>query len=230
MVKPMMAVKVTDKLTAEAALKGAIAVKDYAKKVEIVRKSLTDPLNAQVKEIMAYAKGILQPLEAAEIHIKSELAKFEMEQEKIRREEMRKAEEERKRKEAELLAKQEAERQAALAEAEKSKDLADLFGVEDAPPVETVAAQIEEKHVAEQSALFNETSEVAHKIERMGVSNAAKTWKVEITDLSQVPKEFLIITLNEKAALAVGKTGANIPGLRFYQETSIRIGRNTRVS
>lgn len=230
MVRPMMSVKVVDKITADLALKSAISVKDYAKKVDALRKSLVDPLNAQVKEINSFAKGVLQPLEAAEIHIKSELAKFEMEQEKIRQEEMRKAEIVRKQKEAELLAKQEQERLAALAEIEKNKEAANIFGDDECAPVESALAALEEKQIAEQSALFNETSEAASKIDRMGVSNSAKVWKCEVENIDMVPKEFLFRTLNEKAVLAVAKSGVVIPGVKVWQETSIRIGRNTRVS
>lgn len=229
MVKPVMDARVIDKTTAEMALKAAFSVKDYSKKVEALRKSLVDPLNARLKEINSYAKGVLQPLDSAEAHVKNELKRFEDAQEKIRLEEMRKAEIERKRLEAELLARQEAERLAALEEAAASQDAVNLFGDDDNSPAIDPMAELEAKQVAEQSVLFNQSQDAAHKIDRLGVSNSAKVWKCEIENIDLVPKEFLIRTLNEKAILAVAKSGVVIPGVKTWTETSIRLGRNTRI-
>lgn len=209
MVAPTMAMTVSNAMTANAAINAAKAVKDYQKKIETVRKSLVDPLNAQVKKINSYAKEIELPLLEAETHLKRQLALFEEEQEKIRLEALKKAEEERRRI-AEELAKKQAE----------ELEVATMFGES--------AEEVEAKHTAEQAALYNAVSTQVAAIESKGVKNSTKIWKCKAIDLAQVPKEFLIIQLNEKAVIAAAKAGVKIPGVELWQETSIRIGSNTR--
>ena len=59
------------------------------------------------------------------------------------------------------------------------------------------------------------------------IKNTRRTLKVRVADMSMVPKEFLIITLNEEMAVAAGKAGQKIPGLEFYEDIRVNIGRNT---
>jgi hypothetical protein len=54
-----------------------------------------------------------------------------------------------------------------------------------------------------------------------GVS-VARVLRVEVVDIDQVPDEYVIKTLDKKAALAVGKKGGEIPGLKFYHEEQVR--------
>ena len=75
------------------------------KKIDERRKFLVDPMNQQVKAINNYAKGLLEPLEEVEAHIKKELTKWEQELEKARLEAQWKAEQERRKAEAEAMAK-----------------------------------------------------------------------------------------------------------------------------
>jgi len=230
LVAPTLGIKVTDALTGSSAIDAAKQVKALQKRIEDKRKALVGPLNDRVREINDYAKTIVAPLTEAEQHLKRELVAFETEQEKIRQAELRKAEEERKRREAELLAQQEEERrQLAAIQAEES-EITDMFGDDpEAPTVDPV--KLEQKQQEERAKLAQEAKVAEYDIKQSrGVKNARKIWKCEAVDLSLVPKEFLIIELNQAAVLAAARVGVTtIPGVRLWQETSIAIGANTYV-
>ncbi len=215
---PLAEIRVTDMATAQIAINAGLQVKDYIKKVEKVRKALTDPLLQRQRDIKAYADGIVAPLVEAEARIKRQLADFEIAQEKVRREAQRIADEERRRKESELAARQEQER------IEQEKAIA-LFGGS-----EEEHTAMEEKQIAEQADLKNEVDHRAHAIAQQGVKNVRKIWKCELVDIDLVPKEFVIRTLNDKAILALAREGmVEIPGVKLWQETSVALGRNTYI-
>jgi hypothetical protein len=221
---------VTDFSSGDLAIEAAKAVKSLQKRVEAKRRELVAPLNDRVKEINDYAKEIALPLEKAETYLKQELAAFEIEQAKIRLAAREKAEKERREREAELLAKQEAER-AALEEAiAYDSEVAELFGTEpDATPVDQKAKDLEQKQLEERARAAQAAKDREYEIKQQGIKNARKTWKCEVVDISLVPKEFLIVTLNQSAVLAAARGGmTNIPGVKLWQETSVAIGANTR--
>lgn len=229
-VAPVKAIKVTDFASAQMAIETAKQVKVYAKQVETLRKTLVDPLNAEVKSINSYAKEIEEPLLDAERFIKSRLVEFEHEQEKIREAERQRLEAEAKKAQAELLAKQEAERQALIEKASLEQEAEDIFGIEPETTVEEKIQAFETKAVEEQTAAKNEVEGKQWDIDQLGVKNSKKIWKCEVIDLDSVPKEYLIRELNEKAVLAMARAGiTNIPGVRVWQETTIAIGTNTYI-
>jgi len=214
LVSPIADLTVTEFVSAQQAIGVGKQIKEFLKKIETTRKSLVEPLNKQVKAINDYAKDIAFPLINAENHVKKQLTSFEIEQEKLRQIAHKKAEEERLKKEAELKAKQENE-----------LDAAAVFG---ASPEELTA--LETKAKEELAVQKNEALAKKYDIEEQGIKNARKTWKCEAVDLSQVPKEFLIVTLNEKAVLAAARAGVTtIAGVKIWQETSIALGSNTYV-
>jgi hypothetical protein len=224
-VAPTQSIQVTDFQSAQSAMDTVKTVKYYANEIERLRKSLVEPLNARVKVINSYAREVAAPLEEAETHIKRELARFETEQERIRVETIRRAEADRKRQAEELARKQEEERAQAAAE------LAAQPEIEQENPFGTVSvADVEEKQAQEQQALETEHQKTVWDIEQNRVKGAKKIWKCEAVDLAKVPREYLVITLNEKAVLAMARAGVTeIPGVRLWQETSISVGANSYI-
>jgi hypothetical protein len=231
LVAPARAIKVTDFASSADAINAAKQVKELSNQIEKKRKELVGPLNDQVKAINDYAKQILFPLVDAEAHIKAELRDFEIEQERVRAESRRKAEEERIRKEAELRAKQDAERAEVEARLAEEARAADIFGGdESAPDLEAIHTAMEEKQLQEQAIFRSEVKAKEFDIDQQGIKGAAKVWKCEITDIDAIPKDYLIRTLNEKAVLAMARAGVtNIPGVRVWQDISVRIGAKTYV-
>jgi hypothetical protein len=217
MVSPLLTVTVTDFKSCQDATNAAKTIKAMLKRLDDLRRAETDPLRARVSEIMDYVKSIQAPLDAADAHIRTELNRFAVEQEKIRQEELRKAQEEQRRKEAEL-AKKQAEEIAAL---EKG---AEMFG-DDGAIEELAKKQAEERAVAKA-----EIVQKTYDINQFQVKNTRKTVRVRVVDLKKVPKNFLIIEVNEKAAIAAHKAAVTIPGLEFYEELAVSIGQKTRVT
>lgn len=232
LVAPTLTIEVRDFETSASAIEAAKAVKALKKRVEDKRVELVKPLNDQVKKVNEYAKEIALPLDRAETHLKGQLTAFEIKQEAIRRAEYEKAEKERREREAALAKKQE-EGRLALEEAEVDEaEVADVFGADDAgPSAAEKAAELERKHSEERALIAQQAKDREYDIKSRGVANARKTWQCEVEDIALVPKEFLIVTLNEKAVLAAARAGvAKIAGVRLWQEVSIAIGANTSVA
>ena len=225
LVAPTLAIKVTNAGSSSSAIEAAKQVKALQKRIEAKRKDIVGPLNDRVKLINDYAKSIMAPLEQAESHLKKELVSFEMEQEKIRLEVLRKAEEERKRVEEELRAKHDAEQAALIDEAQVS----DLFGADESQP--SVDARALDLEIAQQEEIARANMAARQReydAKSIGIKNARKIWRCEAVDISQVPKEFLVIELNSAAVLAAARAGVTtIPGVRIWQETTVAIGANT---
>jgi len=238
LVEPTTKITVTDFASSQRAIEVAKQVKAYLNEVETKRKELVGPLNDHVKAINQYAKDITAPLIDAETTLKKRLAFFADEQEKIRIEEARRADEARRKAEAEALAQaqKEAEELAAKqrAELENQGDEPSAFGSD------VEEESIEAKHAREAEELrerldqaaavrASQAKQEAWDIDQQKIKNTRKNWKAEIENLDLIPKEFLIISLNEKAALAAHKAGVKIPGVKFTSETVIAIGSKTYV-
>lgn len=229
---PAMDIAVKDFATSQAAIDAGMQVKMLSKKIEERRKAVVEPFNKMVKQINEYAKDLSRPLVEAEAYIKAQLAAFDREQEKIREAARIEAEKERQKKEAEVRAKQEAERMALAKKLEAEHEAANLFGAEpDAKEKqEAEIAALEQKATIELAGLKTEAWEKERAIADMGIKNARKTWKCELVDINLVPKEFLTITLNEKAVLAMARNGVTtIPGVELFQTVSIALGQHTYV-
>jgi hypothetical protein len=236
---------VTDVTSGQQAVEAAKQVKALMKKLEGKRKELLDPINARAKAIRDYASEIEAPLLRAEQHIKAQLVAFEERQERIRQEARR--EEERKRQEIERKAAEEraareaeiaAKRQAEL-DAIKEKEFEDdLFGdgavdgdaERRAAEARAAEAEAQARAEAETQAKIREieASQRQYDINANRLKNTKKAWKCEATNLDEVPRHFLTITLNTQAVLAAARGGTtSIPGVRLWQETQVAIGANT---
>jgi len=167
-------------------------IKALAKKADEERKSITAPMDAAKKRVMDLFRPMTDALTQAETELKRRMMIWKSEQDRIAREERRKAEEA-ARKERERLEKQAAKAEAAgkVERADTLRDRADL--VVAAPPV------------AEPP-----------KIE--GIATR-QIWRFEITDAGKVPDQYK--TVNEKKVGAVVralKGDTDIPGVRVWAE------------
>lgn len=176
-------------------------VKAAQKRLDDLRKSMTRPLDAAKKAIMDFFRAPEDQLARAESGIKRAMIAFSEEQERIRREEQRKAEEA-ARKERERLEAQ-ARKAAESGKAEKAEQLEERAAAVVAPVIQ------------------REPPKVA------GVS-VRKVWKFEITDPSKINPTFLMPdeTKIRKQVLALGADAASIvgPGVRIYQENQYASG------
>lgn len=242
-VAPTKELTVSDPISSQAAIEVAKDIKGYLSQVEVKRKELVGPLNAQVKAINDYCKRIVAPLEEADAHVRRQLNSFAAEQEKIRRAE--EARIERERQEAERRAREERERaEEALRiqqeqEAEELATAAQLFGPENGD-IEKANAEIDARQQREwalqqaeldRQAALREVNFKQQKFDadQVQIKNTRATLKVRVLDISLIPKEFLIITPNDKALVAAGKAGVKIPGVEFYEDFTVAIGRTTRM-
>jgi len=252
-VAPVMKLSVNDFKSSQDAIEAGRTLKKYSSELEKRRKELVGPLDDQVKLINSFAKGIEEPLLRAEQHLKGQLSVFAAEQEKIRqakereaeevrREAERQAEEERQRVEDELEAKRQAELAALQHDADLQSEALEMFGGE-APVVdiEVQAAAIDEKiererleaeakAERERMTRIVEESQAKYDAKQFQIQNARKTWDYTVEDISQVPKEFLIITVNKQAVLAAVRAGVKIPGINAFQKIGVAFGSNTRVT
>ncbi|HOM04509.1 MAG TPA: hypothetical protein PLU67_03335 [Candidatus Kapabacteria bacterium] len=170
-------------------------IKAQIKAIEDYRKSITDPINEQIKRIKAFFDVPINKLKEAEEVIKGAILKYQKEQERIRLEEQARLREEAEKRRLKLEQKaKKLEEQGKTEKAEEVKQQA-----------ETIITPI----------LANDTVKVA------GISKM-KVWKYRITNESLIPREYLIP--NEKMLTQIAKStkGAlKIPGVEFYCEETI---------
>lgn len=173
-------------------------VKAAAKRLDEIRKSMTKPLDAAKRAIMDFFREPETKLQRAESGIKRAMIAYSEEQERIRREEQRKAEEA-ARKEREKL-----EAQAAKAAA---------------------AGKIERAEQLEQRAATVVAPVIQREAPKVTGLATREVWKFEIIDASALPREYL--TVDEKkigAVVRALKGDTNIPGVRVWAEKSLAAG------
>jgi hypothetical protein len=203
-------------------------VKTAQKRLEDTRTSLTGPINESLRKLNAFFKGPADKLVTIERAIKGALTRFADEQERLRREEQRKADEA-ARKERERLEAQarEAERKArekaaadraaaeAAAAAGRAEEAAKLAARADATEAKA-ADKVEALEVRAASVVAPVVSREPPKV--AGVS-FREVWKFEVTDPTLVPRQYLVVdeTKVRKVVQAL-KADAGIPGVRVWSE------------
>ena len=211
-IEPVLTEKVSSPETSSQALGSAKLVKDWQKRIEEKRKELVGPLNEQVKMINEYAKKIMDPLNKAEAHLKTELVNWERELEKARRAEMARVEAERRAKEAELARELEAkQRQVTATEPYIS-------------PIEAAKERMVIKAEAERAKALNDSQakQAERLVEQNKVSGVRQVWTFKVVDITKVPINFM--GLDEIAVRQAIRDGAReIAGLEIFQETKIAI-------
>lgn len=195
------AIVVIDNASYAAAAELLITIKGIRRKIEDTFKPIKQKMDAAKKEVLDQERAADAPLRQAEDYLKPQLAKWDAEQERIRREEeARLREEARKREEeARLQAALEAEKNGQKEEAESILDEKPAY----IPPV----------------VLPKATPKV------QGISYR-DNWKFRITNPNKIPKEYMVP--DEKAiGVIVGrlKERCNIPGIEVYCEKVVAAGR-----
>ncbi len=215
-------------------------INEYAKNVK-----------APLIEVESHLKDQLRTFTIEQERVRQEeLRRIEAE----RRDAERLAAEEAAKAQAEAEAKKQADLAAlrasmAAIEPEPVDELGALFGMNDIQEADaaTTAAFVEEerqrieaqadeakidaqlKADRERAVRDAQFKEQAWDAGRKTLKNARTNRKAKLVDINLVPKEFLIITLNEKAATAALKAGAIIPGVELVEDLSINFGSKTYV-
>lgn len=218
-------------VTAEQYEAGALelqAIKGKHREIDEARKQLVKPIDEARKRIQEFFGAPLQFLERAETLVKGKLVTYQTEQERIRREEQRKAEDA-ARKEREKLEAQarEAERKArekadadrraaqeaaAAGKAEESARLA-------ARAIATESVAAEKAAVLEQRAAATVAPVIQREAPKVAGLKMREVFKFEIVDASKLPREYLIPD-EQRIRKVVGalKSDTNIPGVRVYAD------------
>lgn len=217
---PSLTISVSDDNTKNSALLAIKEVKHFSDLVESKRKELVDPLNQQVKQINAYAKSIMEPVENSKEHLKKQLLSFELLLEKARKEEAEKL--------AKAKAKAEADLKEKLAAEAQEKEFAAMFDGEQTAN-EKIKQEIETQAATERAVAEIETyhKQEMKAVESNKVAGVRKIWKFEVTNLDEVPREFMMIDekkINEsfKQSIKIGQQ-LSINGILFYQDSILAV-------
>lgn len=202
-------------------------IKAAQKRLDETRKSLTRPLDESKKRIMDFFRAPAEKLAEAEKAIKSACIGYQQEQERIRREEQRKAEEaarkERERLERLRIA---AEQKAREKEAELRRQAAEADAAERAK-IEARMRADAEKAAAKQAEIDARAASViapvihreAPKVEGLSTRTV---WKFRITDARQLPPEYTIPDEKKIGQVVRALKGdTSIPGVEVYAEESM---------
>lgn len=177
----------------ETAASELMAIKAKWKEIDDSRKALKQPVDEAAKRIQAFFKPPLDFLSRAEAVIKRTMVTWKTEQDRIAREEARKADE-KARKERERLEREarKAEEAGRLERAEVLRDRAEVTVAAPPPPVAPRVSGLSER----------------------------TTWKYEIVDAAKLPREYLIPDEKRIGAVVRALKGdTNIPGVRAYEES-----------
>lgn len=202
-------------------------IKAAQKRLDETRKGLTKPLDESKRRIMDFFRAPAEKLAQAEKAIKSACLTYQQEQDRIRREEQRKADEA-ARKERERLERQRiaAEQKAREKEAELRRQAAEANAAERAKieakmQAEADKAAAKQTEIEERQAAV--TAPVIHreppKVEGM---STRKVWKFRIKDAAAIPREYLAVDeVKIRKVVQALKGDTQIAGVEVYSEESI---------
>lgn len=174
------------------------AIKGLLRQIEDARVRVTRPLNEALRAVNAQAKEASAPLLTSESRIKRAMVTYSTEQERIRREEQRKAEEA-ARKEREKL-----EAQARKAEA---------------------AGRVERAMELEQRAATVVAPVIQREPPKVSGVAMRSIWRFEVVDPAAVPREYLVVDEKRIGAVVRAMKGdTQIPGVRVWEEKSLAAG------
>jgi hypothetical protein len=213
-VAPVMGLVVTDDDSFQKAMAAASEIKSRANRIESLRVKLKEPYLQAGKEIDRIAKGLLELLDKPNAHVKTQLLEWN----KVLAE--RRREEERRIKEAEEQARKDAQK--ILDDAKAESEFSKALGMtEEATKTELVAAnQVERAH----DQITKQTNTALKKAAQVKVPGITKRWTFKVTDLSKVPREWLILDETRVRQEGVAKKGqVEIPGIEFFQEESVSV-------
>lgn len=197
--------KVGSTETKDAALSIGGKVKQMRKALDDRRREITDPMSEKVKQIIAFARSLDAPLGNAELHIRGQLTDY-----------ARAIAEEQRKEEARIA------REKAKAEEDRQAELKAAAAFS-----ETMEEHLEATQVVEEKAkdVRIGLSAQSRQVKAQGVKGTTEEWKFEIVDPSLVPEEYWIIDESLLRNAVKVQKKREIPGLRIFSETGIRMGR-----
>lgn len=202
--EPLLSVTIKTESDQENAYEAAKQIKKLGKAVEKRRKELTKPLKDEARSIEAYAKKVMEPLQAADSHLRKELTARAK-----KLEEKRRAEEERLRKEREAEEKKRQEQE------QKAADFDSVFGSKES---EQSKAERERAEFLASERQKKEEKAIAQK----KVKGTQKRWTYQVEDIEKVPHKYLVV--NSSAINAAIRSGEReIAGVKIYQETIVSV-------
>ncbi|HLF13209.1 MAG TPA: hypothetical protein VJA26_18570 [Gammaproteobacteria bacterium] len=218
-------------VTAEQYEAGAMelqAIKGKWREIDEARKQLVKPIDEARKRIQEFFGAPLAFLEKAEGIVKGKLTTFQNEQERIRREEQRKAEEaarkERERLEAQARETERKAREKAAAERRAAEEAAAAGRAEEAARLAERAAATENKAAEkaielEQRAAAIVAPVIQREAPKVAGLSMRETPKFEIVDASKLPREYLVADESRiRKVVNALKMDANIPGVRVWMD------------
>ena len=64
--------------------------------------------------------------------------------------------------------------------------------------------------------------EVAREVPKVAGQSVRKTWKARVTDIQQVPREWMVVNESALNAFAKSTKGAvKVPGVEFFEESTL---------
>lgn len=205
----------------------------FVRGLKTVLKEIADTFDGPIADAHRAHKSMLtaknkhaDPVKKAESIVKGRIGKYQLEQERIRREEerrLRAQQEDRERKareeEAERKRKVEEEEQARLAEAQRLEDegrTSEAEAVLDAAPPEAPPIAAPEPLPAVAPARAPKAK---------GVSTTS-VWKWEVVNIEMVPRNFMMIDEKALNAYVRAKKGdTRVPGISIREEKRVAAGR-----
>jgi len=210
-IAPILKTEINSSESKDMSMATAQQIKRFEKAVEKKRKEMVDPLNAQVKQINAYVKKILEPLASADGHLRKNLIAWENTLERQRREAQAKLD-------AERRVREQQEQAEAEVRAKAQEELDDLFGEQDEFEKEQLLAEEERQKFLAQIEIDARQKQITED----RVKGTQKVWSFELLDSALVPREFLIV--DERLIRAAIKSGTReISGVKIFEETKISI-------
>lgn len=225
-------IKIVTPSDANAAALTLREITGLAKDIEKAREEVKRPFFEAGKAIDAAANEQKLKLTRAGDTVRAALSRYQVEQERIAREEQerQRKEQERLAAEAARVAREKAEAEAAARAAAESDDDDDLGALAAEVSAENAAA--EQARIAAEATKLAQTRAVLAPAKPQGV-HFRTTLKFAVTDLSKLPANLIIVTPNEAEIRRLfcvgyqeGQPVPTVPGLAFtVEKTPIVTGR-----
>ena len=206
------AIEVKDKSSLDQAHKMLMYIKGVRKEIDDFCDPNINRLHKAHREAIAQKRTFEQPLVEAEYYIRPQIASYLARLERIRREAEEKRRLEREAADRRAREEEDARLEAAI-KAEEKGDLEEAEKILDhEPPVQES---------------FKPQIVIPSKVKLKGFSTR-KDWRWELEDFEKVPKEFLVLVINNAKItdyVKAEKEKAKIPGIRIYFK-EITVQRN----
>lgn len=210
------------------------AIKSRWTEIDEARKKLKAPIDAAAKAVQEFFRPPLQTLEQAEAVAKRKLVAYADEQERIRRDEQRRADEaarkERERIEAQAREAERKAREKAEADRRAAEEAAAAGRAEEAAKLAARAAATEERAAARVDSLQERAAAVvapvvARETPKVKGITTSTVWDFEIVDPSKLPAAFLMPDEQKirKTVTALKGDAASVFGdaVRVFERTQL---------